>query len=42
MTNTRHGIEVELKYRVRDADAAARLGALRTLGDPQAVRGRSR
>src|SRR5450759_3797537 len=32
VTNTRHGIEVELKYRVRDADAAARLGALRTLG----------
>ena len=32
MTNTRQGIEVELKYRVRDAEAAARLGALRTLG----------
>ena len=28
----RQGVEVELKYRVRDADAAARLGALRTLG----------
>ena len=32
MTSTRQGIEVELKYRVRDAEAAARLGALRTLG----------
>ena len=32
MTNTRQGIEVELKYRVSDAEAAARLGALRTLG----------
>jgi len=32
VTNTRQGIEVELKYRVRDAEAAARLGALRTLG----------
>ena len=32
MTNTRQGIEVELKYRLRDAEAAARLGALRTLG----------
>ena len=32
MTNARQGIEVELKYRVRDADAAARFGALRTLG----------
>jgi CHAD domain-containing protein len=32
VTSTRQGIEVELKYRVRDAEAAARLGALRTLG----------
>jgi CHAD domain-containing protein/adenylate cyclase class IV len=32
VTNTRQGIEVELKYRVRDAEAAARFGALRTLG----------
>jgi len=32
VTNTRQGIEVELKYRVSDAEAAARLGALRTLG----------
>src|SRR5450759_3263682 len=32
VTNTRQGIEVELKYRLRDAEAAARLGALRTLG----------
>jgi CHAD domain-containing protein len=32
VTNTRQGIEVELKYRVRDAEAAARLSALRTLG----------
>ena len=32
MTNTRQGVEVELKYRVRDAETAARLGALRTLG----------
>ena len=32
MTSVRQGIEVELKYRVRDAEAAARLGALRTLG----------
>ena len=32
MTNSRQGVEVELKYRVRDAEAAARLGALRTLG----------
>ena len=32
MTSIRQGIEVELKYRVRDAEVAARLGALRTLG----------
>ena len=32
MTVTRQGIEVELKYRVLDAESAARLGALRTLG----------
>jgi len=32
VTNSRQGVEVELKYRVRDAEAAARLGALRTLG----------
>ena len=32
MTSVRQGIEVELKYRVRDQEAAARLGALRTLG----------
>ena len=32
MTGVRQGIEVELKYRVRDQEAAARLGALRTLG----------
>ncbi len=32
MTSVRNGIEVELKYRVRDQEAAARLGALRTLG----------
>jgi CHAD domain-containing protein len=32
VTDTRQGIEVELKYRVRDAEAAARLSALRTLG----------
>jgi CHAD domain-containing protein/adenylate cyclase class IV len=32
VTSIRQGIEVELKYRVRDAEAAARLGALRTLG----------
>jgi len=32
VTSSRQGIEVELKYRVRDAEAAARLGALRTLG----------
>jgi len=32
VTNSRQGVEVELKYRVRDAEAAVRLGALRTLG----------
>ncbi len=32
MTVTRQGVEVELKYRVLDAEAAARFGALRTLG----------
>ena len=32
MTVTRQGVEVELKYRVLDAEAAARLGAVRTLG----------
>ena len=41
MTSTRQGIEVELKYRVRDAEAAARLGALRTLGSLR-VAGRPR
>ncbi len=32
MTVARQGIEVELKYHVLDAEAAARLGAVRTLG----------
>jgi CHAD domain-containing protein len=32
VTITRQGLEVELRYRVRDAEAAARFGALRTLG----------
>ena len=41
MTSTRQGIEVELKYRVRNAEAAGRLGALRTLGDLR-VAGRPR
>lgn len=37
VTVTRQGIEVELKYRVRDPEAAARLGALRTLGSLRVV-----
>ncbi|HZL14527.1 MAG TPA: CHAD domain-containing protein [Verrucomicrobiae bacterium] len=41
MTSVRQGIEVELKYRVRDQEAAARLGALRTLGSLR-VAGRPR
>jgi CHAD domain-containing protein len=41
VTSIRQGIEVELKYRVRDAEAAARLGALRTLGSLR-VAGRPR
>jgi inorganic triphosphatase YgiF len=41
VTSVRQGIEVELKYRVRDQDAAARLGALRTLGSLR-VAGRPR
>jgi CHAD domain-containing protein/adenylate cyclase class IV len=41
VTSVRQGIEVELKYRVRDQEAAARLGALRTLGSLR-VAGRPR
>ncbi len=37
MTITRQGIEVELKYRILDEAAAARFGALRTLGGLRVV-----
>ncbi len=37
MTITRQGTEVELKYRILDEAAAARLGALRTLGGLRVV-----